>query len=175
MRVSEGLAGLRQPWPQLFDVNDPLRPLNLQARERLAIDVLHRDRGRLAVLHEIVNADDVGVSQVEAPARLALHLILCLGIKAHFVRQEFQRDVPVQPFVMGQPDDPHAAPPQNAQELIAIEYLLRDLQAPDGRFKLEIGWDGRKLGRHTISLGQPEGQTPLPIRILPDSTSCALK
>ena len=109
MRVIEGVTELARPFRQLVRLEDLVRLVRAQIRKRIAVDVFHRDATRLVAVHEIVNPDDVLVSEIEAAARLALHVAEHRAIVHDQLRQEFEGDVAFQFFIARQPHDAHAA------------------------------------------------------------------
>ena len=116
--------------------------LDAQRGQRLAVDVLHRDGRGLLVLHEIVDADDARVGELEAAARLALEVVERGGIEVDRVGQELERHLALEPLVLRQPDDAHAAAAQDAPQDIAAENALPRFEPTNGGLETEIVGNG---------------------------------
>src|SRR5205085_7010550 len=133
MRVIEGVAELARPFRQFMRFENLVRLVRAQIRKRVAVDVFHRDAARLVAVHEIVNPDDVLVSEIEAAPRLALHVAKDRAIVHDQLRQEFEGDVAFQFFIARQPHDAHAAAAQRLDQRVAIEDFLPAAEIADGR------------------------------------------
>ena len=75
-------------------------------------------------MDEVVNPNDMQVSQLERAPGLALQVIQRRRIGQHQVRQKLQRDLPLQLFIARQPDNAHSAAPKNPNECVAAEEFL---------------------------------------------------
>ena len=114
VRVVQRVANLHHPRLQLLDFENLVRPLHAQRRERRTIDVLHGNARRPRVLHEVVNADDVLVRQLQAAFRLALQIVEQRGVMDHQFRQKLERDLAVQLLIARLPHDAHPAATEDA-------------------------------------------------------------
>ena len=75
-------------------------------------------------MHEVMNPDDMRMSQFEAPLRLALQLVKRRAILDHQIGQKFQRDLALQFFVARQPHNSHSAPAKYFDERVAAKDFL---------------------------------------------------
>src|SRR5215469_8609627 len=75
-------------------------------------------------MHEVVNPDDVRMSQFEAALCLALQLTQGDRIANNQIREKLKGDLALQFFVARQPDNPHPAAAQNLDQRVAPEQLL---------------------------------------------------
>src|SRR6266536_6957 len=75
-------------------------------------------------MHEIVNPDDMRMSQFQAALRLTLKLIQQRTILNHQVGKKFQRDVALQLFIVRQPHNSHSAPAEHLDQLVAAKHHL---------------------------------------------------
>ena len=148
--VPKGHAGLAHPVGDIVDLENAVLLFNPQGGQGLAVDILHRDGGGLRVAHEIIDANDVGMCQLEAAPRLALEVIEGAGVEMNGFRKKLERHFAVQPFIVRKPDDPHPAAAQHMFQGVAPKDLLADDQAANGYAEVEIIGDGRKLGCHNI-------------------------
>ena len=90
--------------------------------EGLALDVLHSEEALVLRLLDREQGDDVGVVERGHDLGLALEPPQPLGLPRHGRRQELERDVALQPGVLGEVDDAHAA----------LAQLLQDAKVPQG-------------------------------------------
>src|SRR6266446_7325563 len=65
VRIIERVTKLTGPGSDLIRLKDFLLFLSSQVRKRFAIDVLHRNAAGAFVMHEVVNPDDMGMSQLK--------------------------------------------------------------------------------------------------------------
>src|SRR5260370_27672074 len=124
VRIIERVTKLSRPDSNLIRLKDFLFFFSSQVRERFAIDVLHRNAAGAFVVYEVVNPNDVRMSQFEAALCLMLELIKHRTILNHQVGDKFQRDIALQFFVVCQPDNPHSASPQNLDQSVAAKDSL---------------------------------------------------
>src|SRR4029453_4238685 len=79
---------------------------------------------RAFVVHKVINANDVFVSEFQATSGLALEIAQHRGIANNEVGQKFERDIALQFFVVRQPDNPHSSSAQNPNERVTTEEFL---------------------------------------------------
>src|SRR6266516_3445700 len=75
VRVIERITKLSDPDRQLLRAKDFLFLSTTQTGERLAIYIFHRNAARSLVMHEVVNSNDVWMSQLERAPGLALQIV----------------------------------------------------------------------------------------------------
>ena len=138
MRVIERPTELAQPDFQFRRLKDLVFLLKPQRGESGAIHIFHRNGGGIRVVHKIVNANNVWMCQPKTLAGLALKIIQHAGIGLQDFRNEFQRDFPLELFIVGQPDNPHAALPQNPLECVTVENLLPGGETTKGDTEIKI-------------------------------------
>jgi hypothetical protein len=80
--------------------------------ESNALEELHRDKGPIIILADLVNRADVGMVQRRGGARLAAEALQCLWVASYIFGKELERDVSAQIGVFGLVDHAHAATPQ---------------------------------------------------------------
>ena len=109
VRVIERIAELAGPIGQVVRLEDLVRFVRAQIGKRVAVDVFHRDAARWLLVHEIVNADDVLVGELETAPRLALQVAQHRAVVNDQFGQKLQRDIALQFVIARQPDHAHAA------------------------------------------------------------------
>ena len=124
VRVIERVAELAGPFVQLVRFKNLVRLVRAQIGKRVAIDVFHRDAARLIAVHEVVNADDVLVRQVEAAPRLALHVPQDRAIVDDQLGKKLERDIAFELIIVRQPDDTHPAAAERLDQSVAVEDFL---------------------------------------------------
>src|SRR6266481_1789923 len=75
-------------------------------------------------MHEVVNPNDMRMSQFEAALCLMLELIKHRTILNHQVGNKFQRDITLQFFIACQPDNSHSASPEHLDQSVAAKDFL---------------------------------------------------
>ena len=75
-------------------------------------------------MYEVVNPNDVRMSQFEAAPCLTLELIKHRTILNHQVGKKFQRVIALQFFIACQPDDSHSASPEDLDQREAAKDFL---------------------------------------------------
>src|SRR5712692_12120811 len=75
-------------------------------------------------MYEVVNPDDVRMSQFETALRLTLELIKHRTILNHQIGKKFQRDIALQFFIACQPDNSHSASPEYLDQHVAAKDFL---------------------------------------------------
>src|SRR5439155_4936127 len=75
-------------------------------------------------MHEIVNPNDMRMSQLQAALCLTLELIEHRTILNHQVRKKFQRDITFEFLIACQPDNSHPASPEDLYQRVAAKDLL---------------------------------------------------
>ena len=75
-------------------------------------------------MHEVVNPNDMRMSQFEAALCLTLELIKHGMILNHQIGKKFQRDIALQFFIACQPDNSHSASPENLDQRVAAKDFL---------------------------------------------------
>src|SRR5436309_3432471 len=148
VRVIERVTELTRPGSDLVRLKDLLLFLGAQVGKRFAIDVFHRNAAGAFVVHEIVNPDDMRMSQFQAALRLMFKLIQQRTILDHKVGEEFQCDIALQFFVVRQPHNSHSAPAKYLDQLVTVKDLLsagsiqRCLKKATRAASLRrVGWD----------------------------------
>ena len=96
VRVIESVTELTSPGPDLIWLKNLPFFLCAQIRKGFAVDVFHRDASRAFVVHEVVNAHNVLMSQLETALRLPLQLIEQSAIVHDQIGKKFQRDFTLQ-------------------------------------------------------------------------------
>ena len=87
----------------------------------MTLEQLHHDEvlpavlGRLA---DVVDRADVRVVERGGRARLTLEPVHGLCIGRELRRQEFQRDAPAEPDILGLVDDTHSAPAEKLEDAV---------------------------------------------------------
>ncbi len=113
--VIEGFAKLLYEGLEIVPGEESVRLLEPQGAEVGAIHILHGDeRGFTRSFKEIVNADNVWVTELAALKRFAPHVIEGDGVSADFVGKKLESGFFTEPQIFGEPDDAHAA---GAEEL----------------------------------------------------------
>ena len=100
--------------------------------ERVALDELHRDEDALVQRARVVDGDDVGVRQARHRLGLAQQPRPALGARPRPPARQLERDAPIQLGIIRRVDHAHAAAPDRAQHLIAVDLRPR-CQPPDER------------------------------------------
>ena len=93
------------------------------ARQRAALEQLHRDERAALVLVHLVDGADVGMVQRRGRARLAQEALGRLRIVRAVLRQELQRHAAGQLDVLGQIHDAHAAGAERVEDAIVRDGL----------------------------------------------------
>ena len=124
VRVFQRLAHLNHPVPDLVGLERAERLLQALVRERVPVDIFHRDRGPHGILDEIVDAHDIRVGQLPALACLSLEFIDRRAVEADGFREKFQGGGLLEPLVARQPNDPHPTAPQHALQTESLEHDL---------------------------------------------------
>ena len=75
-------------------------------------------------MHEVVNPNDMRMSQFEAALCLMLELIKYRTILNHQVGNKFQRDIALQFFIACQPDNSYSASPEDLDQHVAAKDFL---------------------------------------------------
>ena len=75
MRVIECITKLTRPTGNLIRVKNLLFFFRAQVRQRVPVDVFHRDAGGGLIKHEVVNSHDVLVRQLETALGLAFEFV----------------------------------------------------------------------------------------------------
>src|SRR5438876_7027681 len=99
-------------------------------------------------MYEVVNPDDMRMSQFEAASCLASKLIKRRTILNHQVGKKFERDLALQLFIARQPHNSHSAAAEHLDQLVAAKHHLstdsiqRCLEkAPRAASLRRVGWD----------------------------------
>src|SRR5207248_7065323 len=124
VRIIERVTELARPFVQLVRFKNLVWLVGAQIGKRVAVDVFHRDAARLIAVHEIVNANDVLVRQVQAAPRLALHVAQHRAIVDDQLGEKLERDVAFELVIVRQPDDAHAAAAERLDQSVAVEDFL---------------------------------------------------
>src|SRR2546430_13150252 len=75
-------------------------------------------------MDEVVNPNDMQVSQLERVPRLALQVIQRRRIGQHQVREKLERNLAFQLFIARQPDNAHSAAAKNLYQGVTAEKFL---------------------------------------------------
>jgi len=97
------------------------RQVSDERAQRPALDQLHRDVRRAAVLEVLVDGHDVGVVQRARHPRLAQKTLGERRVARVEAAELLQRDESLQVALAREVDDRHAAAPQLADDVIAVE------------------------------------------------------
>ena len=90
-------------------------------------------------MHEIVDADDVLVGQIEAAPGLALHVAQHRAVVNDELGQKFERDIAFQLVVACQPDNAHPAATESLDQSVAVEDFLPVGKVSHGRIQSVAG------------------------------------
>jgi hypothetical protein len=115
-----------------------------QLRERLPFHQLHRNRRTTGILHKIVDAHDVRMSELARPPCLGLEIVKRRRVPAHRVGQKLQSHVLSERFVPRAPDNTHAASPEHGLQRVASEDALSRGRTAHRGFGIRAG--GAHLG-----------------------------
>ena len=74
VRVIERVAKLADPLLQFVRLKNLSRLVSSQVRQRIAVDVFHRDAAVGFVVHEIVNPNDIFVSELQTATGLTFQI-----------------------------------------------------------------------------------------------------
>ena len=110
--------------------------------EAAALDVLEREVGQAVVLADLVDLDDVRVLDRGDGPGLGLEPDEVPGLRTGPGPDHLQGDEPVEPRLPRLVDDPHAAPAQHLQDLVAGDL---GQSRPLGIERLAAVEDGRAL------------------------------
>src|SRR6476646_8973941 len=124
MRVLKCVANLARPSAQFGWLENLLWLVTPQAGQGLAVDKLHRNAARPFVVNEVVNPNDVGMSELEAALSLVLELVKHGPVLNHQIGKKFQRDLAFQFLIARQPDNAHSAASKNFDQRVTAEKLL---------------------------------------------------
>ena len=122
--VIERVTKLTDPVPQLVRLENLARLVCSQIGKRVAVDVFHRDASRDVVVHKIVDAHNIFVSELEASPCFALEIVQHGPVVNNQIREKLEGDIALQLFVARQPDDSHAAAAERLYQTVALEKLL---------------------------------------------------
>src|SRR6266576_3442760 len=86
-------------------------------------------------MDEVVNPNDMQVSQLERVPRLALQVIQRRRIGQHQVREKLERNLAFQLFIARQPDNAHSAAPKNFDQRVTAEKFLPASMLTQCRFR----------------------------------------
>src|SRR5436305_9680170 len=75
-------------------------------------------------MHEVVNPNDMWMSQLERAPGLPLQIVESRAILQHQVRQKLQRNLALQLFIARQPDNAHPPAPKDFDQRVTAEKLL---------------------------------------------------
>jgi hypothetical protein len=146
VRRDPHVAGLEVAMDDPFAVSgaQPLGELHAQAQDfalgqrrpadlvvqSAALDQLHHQEVRAALVVEVVDGRDVGVVEPREGERLQAEALARGLVRQGARRQHLERHVAVQPFVVGAVDHAHAAGPDHLQDPEMSERLTDHLEAP---------------------------------------------
>ena len=99
-------------------------------------------------MHEVVNPNDVRMSQFQAALRLMFKLIQQRTILDHEIGKEFQRDIALQLFIARQPHNPHSTSPEDLDQCVPP----KDSLAADKLTRRRCGDTARALVSHLGSI-----------------------
>ena len=92
-----------------------------QLAQRLAVDELHRDEGRLAFAADLVDRDDVGMVQRRGGPRLLLEPREAFAVGRERLGKDLQRDFAAEPRVPRPVDLSHSPGPERAENFESPE------------------------------------------------------
>ncbi len=113
------LQCLGDPDSDLDGVDDGHRPFQKQHPERRSQDERHHEKYRIAVLREVVKWNDGRMVHASDDSGFAPEAFFGLGAQ-HCRRKQFDRDVALENGVPRKVNDPHAAPPDFANDFVAV-------------------------------------------------------
>ena len=146
--VLQALADRPDPAAHFLDLEDTPGLLDAQFGQRFAVHEFHRNGGRLLVLDEVINADDVRMREVQAALGLALEFVERRGVEEDIVRKKLEGHVAVQLFIVREPDDPHAAATEDSPQIVAPEDPLTRIQPANRHVESEVVRNGEEFGSH---------------------------
>ncbi len=100
-------------------------PIISEGDANLALDQFHHQEALRAILLETVDARDVGVLEGRKGPRFALKTCDAFWIGAHLPRQDLDRDLPIEIWVVGPVDLTHPTSTERRQNAIRTESCLR--------------------------------------------------
>ena len=122
VRGVERVGDLRGDGQRLDERNRAAREPCLEV---FALDQFHDEDGRSSAVLEAVDGGNVGVIQCRECPRFTLEACAALRISGGIVRQDFQRDVALQPGIAGAIDLAHAARAEPRTDLVWTETSAR--------------------------------------------------
>ena len=134
----ERRAELGQPRQEIRRLEEPVRLGQPQRGERRSLHQFHRDRRRLRIFDEIVDAHDVGMGQLPGPTCLGLEILECARIPSHHLGKKLQGDVVAQRRIPGLPDHPHAPRAQQFHQRIPAKHPLSGCRSALRRFEFGV-------------------------------------
>ncbi len=159
---------------ELLDEEDRVADPEAAALQNLlevrAADVAHGDVQQTVGLARVVDRDDVRMVDRRRDVRLAHESLAELLVPRQLGREELQRDLAAEPYLLGDIDDAHAAPPEDrldpeAGDLGPDPCVCRHLEE-FGHYRLETRTDPKtktqKLERNLHSDLTGEGPPAFP-------------
>src|SRR6266487_7130882 len=124
VRIVERVTKLSHPGGNLIRFKGLSFFLGAQVRKGFAVDVFHRNAAGAFVVYEVVNPNDMRMSQFETALCLTPELIKQRTILNHQVGKKFQRDIALQFFVARKPDNSHPTSADDLDQRVATTDLL---------------------------------------------------
>ena len=124
-----------------------------QPAEVGSLDVAHRDEQHAVGLVGIVDRDHVRMIQRRRQARLAQEPLPELLVLSELGRQQLQRDMPVEPLVVGEVDDRHPTPTEHPLDPVAGD-LGSDARVNINGASHEMSLGGCGSGRNQTGRGR---------------------
>ena len=103
-----------------------------------AFEQLGHDERRTLMGADVVDGQDIGVIQRRGRARFLLESLKARLVRGHFTRQDFDRDIPPEPAVVGAVDLTHAA-----RAYFGADLILADA----GVWAERVGHESRRVQR----------------------------
>ena len=124
VRVIERVAELARPFIQVVR-SKTLCGLSARKLESVSPSTYSIEmQPDCSLVHEIVNADDVLVRQLEAAPGLAFHVAEDRAVVNDQLGQELERDIALEFVIARQPDDAHSAAAKGFDQRVTAKYVL---------------------------------------------------
>ena len=183
MGVAQGQRGFAQhPASQI----DRKRAILQQLLQRVSGDVLHHEVDEPGLALDPIDRNDVGMVELGRRLGFLVEARNQLGVVRHLRRQYLDCHLALQRQVLGQEHDRHAAPPQQAGDLVAPGESPRETlpQLVGGvgrahvrhltRWGAAVGAEAAVYRKRSVALGAVAHRTPLRARGAPGDFEEAL-
>jgi hypothetical protein len=117
VRIIQGVAKLSDQRLEKVLGQDAAFTSDAKLTQIRPFDVFHRDERSLAFrLKKIMDANDVLVGELATPPRFPAQFVQRRGVARNFRWQKLQRDLLVEPQILSQLDNAHAASAENLNQ-----------------------------------------------------------